>query len=119
MVQGALYLSNAWHGEARGMSVAHRAAKVAELWKQLVWLEGSLEACETKEGFDVEAVSFESNEKGQQVSSGPFLTGANLSLSDFTWFPTITFMEVSGRRRTLFFSLFLFNVHYLLILQTF
>ena len=41
--QGAMYLSGAWHGSARGMSIEDRAAKFGELWRQLAWLEGSVE----------------------------------------------------------------------------
>ena len=37
--QGAMYLSNEWHGAARGMSHEARAAKLAEIWRQLHWLE--------------------------------------------------------------------------------
>jgi glutathione S-transferase len=65
--QGAMYLSHAWHGAARGMDLASRAAKAQELWKQLSWLEG--------------------------VQDGPYLAGNSLSLADLTWFPTAVFME--------------------------
>ena len=37
--QGAMYLSHGWHGPVRGMDLPTRAAKVAEIWKQLSWLE--------------------------------------------------------------------------------
>ena len=37
--QGAMYLSNEWHGAARGMSNEARAAKLAEIWRQMHWLE--------------------------------------------------------------------------------
>mmetsp|Transcript_55367 Transcript_55367/g.177598 ORF Transcript_55367/g.177598 Transcript_55367/m.177598 type:complete len:579 (+) Transcript_55367:50-1786(+) len=65
--QGAMYLSRGWHGPARGMDVEARAAKLTEIWKQLVWLEAAI--------------------------VGPHLVGSELSLADFTWFPTCVFME--------------------------
>lgn len=65
--QGAMYLSYAWHGTARGMDLACRAAKAHELWKQLSWLES--------------------------VQNGPYLAGDSLSLADLTWFPTAVFMD--------------------------
>ena len=65
--QGAMYLSTAWHGPARGMDLPSRAAKVAELWKQLSWLEATM--------------------------AGPCLAGPQLSLADLTWFPTAVFMK--------------------------
>lgn len=65
--QGAMYLSTAWHGEARGMSVETRSAKVAEIWHQVTWLNGYL--------------------------VGPFLAGQHPSLADLTWYPTCVFME--------------------------
>ena len=34
-----MYLSTGWHGAARGMDLDTRAAKIAEIWKQLNWLE--------------------------------------------------------------------------------
>jgi glutathione S-transferase len=68
--QGAMYLSTGWHGAARGMDLPTRAAKMAELWKQMSWLEAN---CSPQ---------------------GPYLlTGDSPSLADFTWFPTCVFME--------------------------
>ncbi|KAL3920686.1 MAG: hypothetical protein SGPRY_005165 [Prymnesium sp.] len=67
--QGAMYLSKAWHGAARGMDAPTRAAKIAELWKQLCWLE---ENCGGK----------------YLVPCTPHTT-----LADLTWFPTCVFME--------------------------
>eukprot|EP00406_Dinophysis_acuminata_P038537 CAMPEP_0179357852 /NCGR_PEP_ID=MMETSP0797-20121207/78622_1 /TAXON_ID=47934 /ORGANISM="Dinophysis acuminata, Strain DAEP01" /LENGTH=195 /DNA_ID=CAMNT_0021073083 /DNA_START=10 /DNA_END=595 /DNA_ORIENTATION=- len=58
----SMYLSNGWHGEARGMDLATRAAKFTELWKQLTWLNQNL--------------------------VGPYLVGERLTLADFTWYPT-------------------------------
>ena len=65
--QGAMYLSAAWHGARRSVDVASREAKIAEIWKQLAWLEAN--------------------------AAGPFLVGAEPSLADLTWFPTCVFME--------------------------
>lgn len=66
--QGAMYLSNAWHGPRRGMSIEARAAKLAELWKQLTWLDNFM-------------------------VGNPFLAGDHLTLADLTWYPTCVFME--------------------------
>ena len=38
---GAMYLSTAWHGARRGMDIATREAKIAEIFKQLTWLEAN------------------------------------------------------------------------------
>eukprot|EP00933_Yihiella_yeosuensis_P043799 TRINITY_DN38773_c0_g1_i1.p1 TRINITY_DN38773_c0_g1~~TRINITY_DN38773_c0_g1_i1.p1 ORF type:complete len:297 (-),score=58.88 TRINITY_DN38773_c0_g1_i1:129-1019(-) len=65
--QGAMYLSYGFHGEARGMDLKTRAAKVAEIWKQLNWLNDHL--------------------------VGPYLIGDKVTLADFTWYPTTIFME--------------------------
>lgn len=65
--QGAMYLSTGWHGPVRGMDLPTRAAKLAEIWKQLSWLE--------------------------QQCAGPYFLGDQLTLADFTWFPTAIFME--------------------------
>merc|ERR1712187_107362 len=65
--QGAMYLSYGFHGEARGMDIKTRAAKVLEIWKQLTWLNDQVE--------------------------GPYLCGEKVSLADFTWYPTTIFME--------------------------
>ncbi|KAL1520033.1 hypothetical protein AB1Y20_023511 [Prymnesium parvum] len=67
--QGAMYLSTRWHGRARGMDPATRAAKLAEIWQQLCWLESH--------------------------AGSPFLVGgaSHLTFADLTWFPTAVFME--------------------------
>jgi len=44
-----------------------RAAKVAEIWKHLLWLE--------------------------KQASWPYLLGEQLTLADLTWFPTVIFMD--------------------------
>merc|ERR550525_641320 len=62
-----MYLSTGWHGAARGMDLPTRAAKFAELWKQLSWLDSMV--------------------------VGPYLVGEQLTLADLTWFPTTIFME--------------------------
>jgi len=67
--QGAMYLSYGWHGAARGMDLRTRAAKIAEIWKQLSWLEAQIS------------------------KDSQFLVGAQLTLADLTWFPTCVFME--------------------------
>ena len=74
--QGAMYLSKEWHGETRTMTVEDRAAKLSEIWKQLSWLE-----MEVKKNCNV-------SKQGQY-----HLLGDQLTLADFTWFPTCTFME--------------------------
>jgi len=68
--QGAMYLSNGWHGAARGMDLPTREAKVREIWKQLNWLE-----------------------RQAAGAGGPHLAGEQLTLADLTWFPTCVFME--------------------------
>lgn len=73
--QGAMYLSNEWHGPARGMSHETRAAKLAEIWRQLHWLEDQASTAEA------------------EAAGGPHLLGAELTLADLTWFPTCVFME--------------------------
>eukprot|EP00416_Gambierdiscus_australes_P019441 CAMPEP_0171060630 /NCGR_PEP_ID=MMETSP0766_2-20121228/3953_1 /TAXON_ID=439317 /ORGANISM="Gambierdiscus australes, Strain CAWD 149" /LENGTH=332 /DNA_ID=CAMNT_0011516231 /DNA_START=87 /DNA_END=1085 /DNA_ORIENTATION=- len=65
--QGAMYLSYSWHGASRGMDLPTRAAKLAEIWKQLAWLNGEI--------------------------IGPYLVGDEITLADLTWFPTTIFME--------------------------
>ena len=70
--QGAMYLSNGWHGPARGMDLPTRAAKLGEIWKQLSWLEAQVQ---------------------KEARGGPHLLGAELTLADLTWFPTCVFME--------------------------
>jgi len=64
---GAMYLSTEWHGKIRGMDLATRAAKLAEIWKQLGWLNRNI--------------------------AGPYLCGAEMTLADLTWFPTTILME--------------------------
>mmetsp|Transcript_28286 Transcript_28286/g.76130 ORF Transcript_28286/g.76130 Transcript_28286/m.76130 type:complete len:495 (-) Transcript_28286:420-1904(-) len=68
--QGAMYLSTGWHGAARGMDLKSRSAKLAEIWKQLNWLEAELAR-----------------------GPGPYMVGEQLTLADLTWFPTCVFME--------------------------
>jgi len=68
--QGAMYLSpyeTKWCAKVRCMDKPTRAAKLAELWKQLTWLDENLK--------------------------GPYLAGPSLTLADFTWFPTCIFIE--------------------------
>jgi hypothetical protein len=64
-----MYLSFGWHGPARGMPLKIRAAKIHELWRQLNWLEDHVE------------------------QGSRYLVGNQLTLADFTWFPTCVFME--------------------------
>ena len=66
--QGAMYLSTAWHGARRGMDIATREAKIAEIYKQLTWLEAN-------------------------KVDGSFLCGEDMTLADLTWMPTCVFME--------------------------
>lgn len=68
--QGSMYLSKEWHGPVRGMDAETRAAKLAELFKQLTWLE---EHC-----------------SGETYLVPGFDT---VTLADMTWFPTCVFME--------------------------
>ena len=69
--QGAMYLApyeTPFCPPQRAMpDRATRAAKLAEIWKQLLWLEAQCR--------------------------GPYLAGAAVSLADFTWFPTAVFMR--------------------------
>jgi len=68
--QGAMYLApyeTKWCAAFRVMDRPTRAAKLAEIWKQLKWLEGQCR--------------------------GNFLAGAAVTHADFTWFPTAVFME--------------------------
>lgn len=65
--QGSMYLSYGWHGAARGMDLKTRAAKLEEVWKQLNFLNESIK--------------------------GPYICGDKVTLADFTWFPTLIFME--------------------------
>jgi glutathione S-transferase len=72
--QGAMYLApfdTPFTPAARAMgNRATRAAKIAEIWKQLSWLEAQLER-----------------------RGGPFLAGAAVTHADITWHPTCVFME--------------------------
>ena len=70
--QGAMYLSAGWHGASRGMDLKTRSLKLGEIWRQLCWLEEQVAA---------------------KASLGPYLMGEQLTLADFTWFPTCVFME--------------------------
>lgn len=54
------------------MDLSSRSAKLAEIWKQLCWLEA---------------------EVAKTADEGPHMVGSSLSLSDMTWFPTCVFME--------------------------
>jgi glutathione S-transferase len=65
--QGAMYLSYGWHGAVRGMDLKRRADKIAEIWKQMKWMN--------------------------ENTVGPYLCGDSLTLADMTWFPTTIFME--------------------------
>ncbi len=73
--QGAMYLSTGWHGPARGMCLATRAAKIGEIWRQLNWLEAEVAKQQAAGG------------------GGPYMLGQQLTLADLTWFPTCVFME--------------------------
>jgi len=68
--QGAMYLAPCVtkHCSAeRTMDTPTRAAKMAELFKQLTWLESQVK--------------------------GPYLAGDEITHADCTWFPTCIFME--------------------------
>ena len=70
--QGAMYLApyeTKFCSAARTIDRPSRAAKIQELYKQLIWLEENMS------------------------SEGPYLAGEDLSLADFTWYPTTIFME--------------------------
>lgn len=69
--QGCMYLGprpSAFTPARRTMKTEVRAAKVAELYQQLVWLEG--------------------------MTQQPFLAGERITHADMTWFPTAVFMEL-------------------------
>ena len=72
--QGAMYLApyeTPFTSKSRAMPVtATRAAKIAEIWRQLSWLEAHLER-----------------------RGGPYLAGATVTHADMTWHPTCVFME--------------------------
>ena len=74
--QGAMYLSNGWHGAARGMDLPTREAKIGEIWRQLNWLEAEVTRVHADAG-----------------GPGPYMLGEQLTLADLTWFPTCVFME--------------------------
>lgn len=65
--QGGMYLSTGFHGPVRGMDLTTRAAKIKEIWEQLTWLNAQIK--------------------------GPYMCGSELTLADFTWYPTTIFME--------------------------
>lgn len=68
--QGSMYLTpyeTKWCSAVRAMDRPTRAAKLAEIWKQLTWLEEHVK--------------------------GPYLAGAQLTIADMTWYPTAIFME--------------------------
>jgi len=70
--QGCMYLDpipTAFTPARRTMDIETRAAKVAEIHKQLCWLEGN-------------------------AKFGPYLGGDRLTHADLTWFPTAVFMEL-------------------------
>ncbi|KAJ1456019.1 hypothetical protein M885DRAFT_463553 [Pelagophyceae sp. CCMP2097] len=66
--QGAMYLSEEWHGVKRRVTLEERSAKLAEVWKQLLWLDTTLEG-------------------------NPYLVGGEASVADLTWFPTAVFCD--------------------------
>lgn len=68
--QGSMYLApyeTQWCRPERAMDRPTRAAKLAEIWKQLTWLEEHVK--------------------------GPYMAGEELSVADMTWYPTCIFME--------------------------
>jgi glutathione S-transferase len=69
--QGAMYLSpyeTKFVSAERCLAHKDRAAKIAEIHKQLSWLE-------------------------ENMVGGPYLTGDKICHSDMTWFPTCVFIE--------------------------
>mmetsp|Transcript_58846 Transcript_58846/g.137442 ORF Transcript_58846/g.137442 Transcript_58846/m.137442 type:complete len:276 (-) Transcript_58846:112-939(-) len=69
--QGAMYLppyKTKHSSQDRAMDRPTRAAKLAEIWKQLTWLENEIDAT-------------------------PYMAGSQLSHADLTWYPTCIFME--------------------------
>ncbi len=69
--QGCMYLDpvpTAFTPASRTMDVATRAAKLAEIYKHLVWMEGQIRL--------------------------PYMAGDRLCHADCTWFPTCIFMEL-------------------------
>jgi len=68
--QGAMYLppyATAFSAQERAMDRPTRAAKLAEIWKQLTWLEATIR--------------------------DPFMAGDKVTHADMTWYPTCIFME--------------------------
>jgi len=68
--QGSMYLSpyeTQWCRSERCMDRETRSKKLAEIWKQLTWLEDNM--------------------------VGPYLAGPQITLADMTWYPTTIFME--------------------------
>lgn len=68
--QGSMYLSpyeTKWCSAVRCMDKPTRAAKLAEIWKHLTWLEENIK--------------------------GPYLAGPDVTIADMTWYPTAIFME--------------------------
>lgn len=68
--QGCMYLDptpTEFTPDRRTMNAATRAAKLQELYEQLLWLEGQLRL--------------------------PYMAGSQMTHADLTWFPTIVFME--------------------------
>jgi len=68
--QGSMYLApyeTKWCRADRAMDKATRAAKLAEIWKQLTWLEENI--------------------------IGPCMAGDQVTVADMTWYPTCIFME--------------------------
>lgn len=68
--QGSMYLSpyeTKWCAATRCMDKPTRAAKLAEIWKHLNWLE--------------------------RQCHGPYLAGEKITTADMTWYPTTIFME--------------------------
>ena len=70
--QGAMYLApkvTPFCAPERVMDDFSRASKLAEIWKQLTWLEENI--CE----------------------EGPYMAGTEITHADLTWFPSAIFME--------------------------
>ncbi|CAJ1924713.1 unnamed protein product [Cylindrotheca closterium] len=70
-IQGCMYLGSkpsAFTPASRTMTTDVRAAKLAELYQQLIWLEG--------------------------IAQQPFLVGERITHADINWFPTAVFMEL-------------------------
>jgi len=71
--QGCMYLApypTDWCAPERCMDRDRRAAKLAELWKQLNWLESKLDG-----------------------KASPYMCGRMITVADMTWYPTLVFME--------------------------